>query len=155
MWPAHAFDWIVPDQLGACVNPSVAQSAAAELRARHIGLVINLHERADPPELLRQLQAETVHLPVPNSDAPTHDQLDRGVAAIDDALSRGVRVVVHCAAGLGRSGTLLAAYLVSHGMAPDDAIATVRAARPVSVETADQEGAVHEFAQRRASGGSS
>jgi atypical dual specificity phosphatase len=145
----NAFDWLLADKLGACVNPSVAAGAAAELRQRHIGLLINLHERPDPPSLLVELQAETVHLPVQNSDAPTQDQLDRGVAAIDDALNRGVRVAVHCGAGLGRSGTLLAAYLVSRGSAPDAAIDKVRSVRPGSIETQEQEDAVHRYAERR------
>jgi atypical dual specificity phosphatase len=144
----NAFDWLLVDQLGACVNPSVAAGAAAELRQRRIGLLINLHERPDPPALLVELQAETVHLPVQNSDAPTQEQLDRGVAAIDDALSRGIRVAVHCGAGLGRSGTLLAAYLVRQGTLPDHAIANVRTVRPGSIETQEQEDAVHRFAER-------
>ena len=78
----NAFDWLVPEQLGACVNPSVAAGAASELRERQIGLLINLHERPDPPLLLLDLQAQTLHLPVQNSDAPTQAQLDRGVAVI-------------------------------------------------------------------------
>jgi atypical dual specificity phosphatase len=144
----NAFDWLLSDQLGACVNPSVAAGAASELRQRRIGLLINLHEIPDPPALLVELQAETVHLPVQNSDAPTQAQLDRGVAAIDDALSRRIRVAVHCGAGLGRSGTLLAAYLVSCGSAPEDAIDKVRSVRPGSIETLEQEDAVHRYAQR-------
>jgi atypical dual specificity phosphatase len=148
--PPHVFDWLLPDQLGACVNPGVSDQARAELLAQRIGLLINLHERPDSAELLEQLQATTIHMVVPNSDPPTQDQLDRGVAAIDDALARGVRVTVHCGAGLGRTGTLLAAYLVSHGSAPDAAIAQVRATRPGSIETDEQERAVHEFAQRLA-----
>jgi atypical dual specificity phosphatase len=147
----NAFDWLVPERLGACVNPSVAAGAASELQQRQIGLLINLHERPDPPALLVELQAETLHLPVQNSDAPTQAQLDQGVAVIGDALGRGVRVAVHCGAGLGRSGTLLAAYLVSEGCAPDAAIDQVRAARHGSIETLEQETAVHEFAQRHAS----
>jgi len=145
----NAFDWLLADQLGACVNPSVAAGAAGELRQRRIGLLINLHERPDPPALLDELRAQTIHLPVQNSDAPTQEQLDLGVAAIDDALRQGVRVAVHCGAGLGRAGTLLAAYLVSCGSAPDDAIDKVRSVRPGSIETQEQEDAVHRFAQRR------
>jgi atypical dual specificity phosphatase len=118
------------------------------LEAGRVGLLVNLHERPDPPELLNRLGAETLHLPVQNSDPPTQQQLDVGVAAIRDALSQGTRVAVHCAAGLGRTGTLLAAYLVSQGCAPDDAIAQVRAARPGSVETAQQEAAIHQYATR-------
>jgi atypical dual specificity phosphatase len=144
----EAFDWILPDKLGVCVNPSISASAAAELQARRIGLLVNLHERPDPPDLLLQLQAETVHLPVSDMQAPTQELLDRGVAAITDGLRDAKRVVVHCGAGLGRSGTLVAAYLVSQGSAPDDAIALVRARRPGSVETEEQEAAVHQFARR-------
>jgi|SRR5579859_2921722 len=144
----NAFDWLLPDRLGACVNPAVASGAVAELQARRIGLLINLHERPDSANLLVELQAHTLHLPVKNSDAPTQAQLDRGVTAIDEALSEGIRVAVHCGAGLGRAGTLLAAYLVSQGAAPDEAMARVRTARPGSIETAEQEAAVHQFARR-------
>ncbi len=144
----HVFDWILPEQLGACVNPYVSQSAVNELHTNGITMLVNLHERPDPPDILAQLQAQTIHLPVPDSHAPTEAQLDAGVAAISEALQQGKRVAVHCGAGLGRSGTVIAAYLVSQGAAPDDAMAIVRSARPGSIETLEQEAAVHEFARR-------
>ena len=144
----HVFDWILPEQLGACVNPYVAESAVIELLSQRVGLLVNLHERADPPDILEKLRAQTVHLPVPDSHAPTLDQLDLGVAAIGEALGAGTRVAVHCGAGLGRSGTLIAAYLVSQGSAPDDAIALVRSRRPGSIETDEQEAAIHQYARR-------
>jgi atypical dual specificity phosphatase len=144
----HVFDWVLPEQLGACVNPYVSQSAVVELQSHGISMLVNLHERPDPDDILAQLQAQTVHLPVPDSHAPTQHQLDEGVAAIENALKEGQRVAVHCGAGLGRSGTLIAAYLVSQGSSPDDAMAQVRNARPGSIETLEQEAAVHEFARR-------
>lgn len=144
----HAFDWVLPEQLAACVNPSVSESAAAELLAQHVGLLVNLHERPDPPDLLAHLQAETLHLPVPDSLPPTQAQLEQGVAAIGAGLRAGKRVAVHCGAGLGRSGTLIAAYLVSQGSKPDEAVTLVRTTRPGSIETDEQEAAVHDFARR-------
>src|SRR5438552_19207183 len=105
----HVFDWLIDDQLGACVNPSVSAPAAQEISARQIALLINLHERPDPPEL----GVASIHLPVQNSDPPSQEQLELGIALIREALEHGKRVAVHCGAGLGRSGTLLAAYLVS------------------------------------------
>jgi atypical dual specificity phosphatase len=152
VWP-HPFDWLIPEQLGVCVNPMVVERAALELEGAGIRLLVNLHERPDSPELLARLGAESVHLPVPDTTAPTQDQLDQGVAAIRQALGRGERVAVHCGAGLGRSGTLLAAFLVDQGSPAEQAMARVRAARPGAIETADQEEAIHEFERRRRAAG--
>jgi atypical dual specificity phosphatase len=144
----NAFDWLISGRLGACVSPSVGQQAARMLAVGRVSLLINMHEKPDEPELLARLGASSLHLPVPGSCAPTQEQLDLGVRAITEALQRDERVVVHCGAGLGRAGTLLAAYLVSQGCSAEEAISRVRAKRPGSIETLEQEHAVHEFAQR-------
>jgi atypical dual specificity phosphatase len=144
----HLFDWLVPGKLGACAHPAFVQGLVPELRALRIGLVVNLCEQPDSPELLKLLSAQAIHLPVPDFEPPTEAQLARGVAAITEALRGGTRVAVHCAAGLGRTGTLLAAYLVAEGHTPDESIARVRAVRPGSIETAAQVRAVHNYARR-------
>jgi ADP-ribosyl-[dinitrogen reductase] hydrolase len=54
-------------------------------------------------------------------------------------LRRGGRVAIHCAAGLGRTGTIAAKLLIALGQSPDEAIAAVRAARPGTIETPEQE----------------
>lgn len=58
-------------------------------------------------------------------------------------------VGVHCALGFGRTGTMLACYLVKEqGLAAGDAIAEIRRLRPGSIETYEQEKAVFQFYQR-------
>ena len=74
--------------------------------------------------------------------------MERGVAAVEQALAEGRIVAVHCGAGLGRTGTLLACYLVRRGLGPEESIERVRAVRPGSVETAQQELAVKRYAQQ-------
>lgn len=61
-------------------------------------------------------------------------------AALRARLRGAGRVLVHCMAGRGRSGTIAARILVELGEAtPDAAIAAVRAVRPGAIETAEQE----------------
>ena len=58
--------------------------------------------------------------------------------ALLQALNEGQRVLVHCAAGLGRTGMLVAKLLVLHGVSADQAIDQVRSARPGTIETEAQ-----------------
>ncbi len=139
--------WLEDDRLLGCAYPRRDASLAA-LAGQGISLLINLHERAHHPLRLARHGLRELHLPVPDFAAPSPDQLDCGVAVIAAALDAGHRVAVHCGGGLGRTGTLLACHLVHRGLAPDAAIARVRAVRPGSVETRDQAAAVAAYAQR-------
>ncbi len=89
------------------------------------------------------------HEPLIDMEAPTQDQLDRVVSAILKATDRNMGVAVHCGAGLGRTGVVLAAYLVAKGASANNAVARVRRLRPGSVETDEQAEAVELFARRR------
>jgi atypical dual specificity phosphatase len=139
--------WIEAGRLAACTYPR-REGALDALAADGVALLINLHERAHRSEALARRGLAELHLPVRDFTAPSPEQLERGVVAIEGALADGRAVAVHCGAGLGRTGTLVACYLTRRGYRPDDAIARVRALRPGSVETAEQVAAVAEFARR-------
>jgi atypical dual specificity phosphatase len=65
------------------------------------------------------------------------------------AMQRGQVVAVHCLAGLGRTGTILACVAVCGGVTADAAIEAVRRAAPGSIQTEQQAAFVQEFEGRR------
>ncbi|MFZ4578249.1 MAG: dual specificity protein phosphatase family protein [Myxococcota bacterium] len=120
----------------------------AELRRVGIGALLSLTET---PVDLRELEAAGLvsrHAPIRDYAAPEPELLDDLVAWIGDQQHGGRAVAVHCAAGLGRTGTVLAACLVAEGASAAEAVDVVRKSRPGSIETDEQVAAVHAFARR-------
>jgi protein tyrosine phosphatase (PTP) superfamily phosphohydrolase (DUF442 family) len=71
-----------------------------------------------------------VWLPVADKTAPTLDQLDIGVDALEKLVSMSKKVYVHCKNGHGRAPTLVAAYFMNKGMSVEEAVAHIKAKRP-------------------------
>jgi len=70
-------------------------------------------------------------LPVADTHAPTVDQILQGLAWIEQRVQPGHKVYIHCAAGMGRSVTLLACwYLYTGSMNVSQVLAFVKRRRP-------------------------
>jgi atypical dual specificity phosphatase len=144
----QGFSWIEEPHLAAMALPE-SKEELEWLRSHGIEVLISLTEDPLRRDWVNDAGILVVHEPVDDMAAPTQEQLDRCVSAMDRALERNMGVAVHCGAGLGRTGVVIAAYLVHQGQIARDAIAQVRRLRPGSIETEEQAAAVVEFGRRK------
>ena len=105
-----------------------------------------LTEAGAPVHLLAaELQAQGVdwlHLPICDMMAPDQRFETAWIdlwPRLDRELRQRGRVFIHCYAGLGRTGTVASLILMNYGLSARDAIQQVRAARPGSVQSFEQE----------------
>ncbi len=99
------------------------------LAERGITAVVNLRIEFDD-EAAGIAPQRYLYLPTVDDTPPSLEDLHAGVAFITGEIRREGGVYVHCGSGVGRAPTMVAAYLVSTGLTPNEAWAKIRAARP-------------------------
>ena len=142
------FSWVDKPHLAALAMPESADDLTW-LRKSGVEVLISLTEEPPQRRWINEAGLLSVHVPIQDMTAPSTRQFDLCVETMNRAKKTGMGVAVHCAAGKGRTGTILAAYFVANGMHPQQAIERVREMRPGSIETLEQEDAVLEYAARR------
>jgi protein-tyrosine phosphatase len=125
----------------------------ADLQAAGIGAVLSLTPmgelaRLGVDMLPREAQRMGLRhhlLPIEDFGVADAEAVAEALWFVDAAFAREDGVLVHCRAGIGRSGMLAATILVHNGAPPEEAITVVRRARPGAMETEAQERFVRRF----------
>ena len=84
-------------------------------------------------------------------EAPTLEQIEQFLAIVSTSIP-SKKVIVHCRGGIGRTGTMAAAYWITKGLSSQSAIAHTRERRRFAVENRHQETILGEFEKRRLRG---
>ena len=97
--------WIESGQVMACAYPR-NDAALAALARQGVSVLVNLHERGHEPARLARYGLTEIHLPVRDFTPPSPEQLDRGVAAIAQAVAANQRVAGCSAANASKTMTI-------------------------------------------------
>ena len=108
------------------------------LRKMGIQAVVSLLNTSSDSSVFESAGFSYIALPIPDGGAPTLGQANDYVRFASEQVAQERAIVVHCSAGIGRTGTMLGVYLISRGETPDDAFRLVRNAEGTAIETSRQ-----------------
>lgn len=140
------FSWLINNKLAGSGMPTSSTELQWVIR-QGIKSVITMTENPLPESWIQDVKY--LHVPTEDFSAPDMEKIDHTVDFIQERIKNGEPTMVHCAAGVGRTGTILACYLIKHhNFSVKDAIDKVRKERPGSIQSESQEiaiGLYHKF----------
>ena len=132
------FVWVEKDKLAGSGYPS-SRGQLEWLVAQGIDSILTLTLRPLAKEWVAGLPLKLGHVAMQDHVAPEFDSLNLAVNFVREQAKAGKTVLVHCLAGEGRTGCVLAAYLMKEkGISADDALRSLRKIKPTFVESAQE-----------------
>ena len=131
------FSWLIDDKLAGCGMPTSVNEVNWVLE-QGVKSIVTMTENALPESWVKD--TKYLHVPTEDLNAPDIDKIEDAVDFIHERITKNNPVMVHCAAGIGRTGTILACYLIKYEKySAKKAIEKVRRKRPGSIQSERQE----------------
>ncbi|KPJ00728.1 Dual specificity protein phosphatase 23 [Papilio xuthus] len=138
-YPPYNFSWFLKGKVAAMGWPQTIENLNY-LVDSGINHLITLSPEKLPPIYDFDRKLKWTEIGIKEFGAPTLKQIIKFIEICERADINGEVIGIHCRHGRGRTGTMLACYLVHFkNMAPERAVLTVRVQRPGSCETYEQE----------------
>lgn len=137
------FSWLIDAKLAGSGMPTTLEEINW-VKSQGVKSIVTMTEYGLPSTWVEGI--EYLHVPTEDLTAPDIDKIDSTVDFIAERIKNNEPVMVHCAAGIGRTGTILAGYLIKYKkMSSKEAIEKVREERPGSIQSTSQEIAVSSY----------
>lgn len=112
--------WLIPGKLAGVRKPNLEE--ISDLKVAGIGAIVSVLDDSSNLDLYQQAKIPHLWLPTKGGTAPTREQVQELQTFIDEQNALGNGVAVHCTNGKRRTGTMLAAYLISTGSSYEGAV---------------------------------
>jgi len=138
------FHWIIGGVLAGMAQPGSSFSEPLddlrELKQNGFSVIVSLTEKAFPLEALLASGLAPFHIPIDDFKAPTIEQAERFCSLVRRMEEQRRPVVVHCYAGLGRTGTMAAVYLMMRSrLSVKEALDELHEIEPGYIQSREQE----------------
>ncbi|MDQ6863267.1 MAG: dual specificity protein phosphatase family protein [Thermoproteota archaeon] len=145
------FSWIIEGRLAGSDVP-MTFSQYRWLVKQGIRAIVTVRQKPLPSEWISQRNIgkngiNYFHLKVEDKNVPSLEELDNMVGYIQNQINNEKNpVTVHCSGGKGRTGAILAAYLIKvQDLSAWEAIRQTRKSRQGSIESKRQEIRLYEY----------
>ena len=137
------FSWIIEEKLAGSAIPT-SKEEIDWIKQEGVKSIVTIREEPLEDEWIKDVNYLHVHSN--DMGIPEFSDLVNSVDFIHQRITNDEPVMVHCLAGLGRTGTILACYLIKYeDMTANDAIEKVRQERHGSIQSFSQEEIIFRF----------
>ncbi|MFP6577996.1 MAG: dual specificity protein phosphatase 23 [Candidatus Nitrosopelagicus sp.] len=137
------FSWLIKNKLAGSAIPTSIKEIDWVIE-QGVKSIVTIREEPLDDDWIKNVNY--LHVMSNDMGVPEFDDITFAVDFIHRRLNDKEPVMVHCLAGLGRTGTILASYLVKYeNMSADKAIEKVREIRPGSIQSYPQEEMIFRF----------
>ena len=137
------FSWLIPEKLAGSAIPTSFEEIKWVID-EGIKSILTIREEPLDNDWIKNINY--LHIHSNDMGVPEFDDITKAVDFIHHHITNNEPVMVHCLAGLGRTGTILACYLIKYQkLSADDSIQKTRESRPGSIQSFSQEEIISQF----------
>jgi len=139
------FSWLIENKLAGSAIPTSIDEVKWVID-QGIKSIVTVREEPLDDDWVKDVNY--LHIMSNDMGVPEFVDLGSAVDFVHRRITNNEPVMVHCLAGQGRTGTILACYLVKYqNMSADEAIQKVREERPGSIQSYPQEEIIFRFSK--------